>query len=335
MIARTLKHFAMRISEARAFGPIVRKLEKCSRNHARLRVLAYHRIDDLRADSPYHPGLISASPEQFVTQMVFLANHYHVCSMADTIVASRSEAVLPTDSVLLTFDDATKDFAHHAWPVLRSLGLPAALFVPTIFPDNTAVGFWWDQLYRAIMKSPGGTSIPAVAGSVTLSSDKQRQQLFRSLKEYLKTIPHSEFRQRLNDIVTAGGVPEPSDNNVLSWDALRQLDREGVTLAPHSHTHPMLNRMTPAEIRFELKTSVEVLESQIGHRVLRTLAYPAGGVNDTVVEAMQAGGFDTAFTTQRGVNDQTFEDPFRLRRINVGARTTLGLLRLQLANWGN
>lgn len=335
MITGTLKSMATRMTDVRMFAPVVRRLERNSRHKARLRVLAYHRIDIQKSGDLYYPGLISASPKQFSAQIEFIAKHYHVCSMNEVLAAANGAGALPGDSVLLTFDDATVDFAHHAWPVLKSHGLSATLFVATAYPDNPAMGFWWDKLYRAIMLSPAFTCIPTSTGAVTLSAAGQRAQLFRRLKEYLKTIPHSRFQQELGKIVAAAAVADPPHNNVLGWDALRRLDQEGVTLAPHTHTHPMLNQLSPDEIHEELETSCQVLETQIGHGITRALAYPAGGVNDAVVSAMTAAGLSLGFTTKRGVNDQRFVHPFELRRINVGARTTLGLLRLQLANWGN
>jgi peptidoglycan/xylan/chitin deacetylase (PgdA/CDA1 family) len=44
----------------------------------------------------------------------------------------------PAPAVVLTFDDAYRNFATHAWPVLRDLGLPATLYVPTAFVDEGA-----------------------------------------------------------------------------------------------------------------------------------------------------------------------------------------------------
>ena len=250
------------------------------------------------------------------------------------MAAAKKKSTLPAESVLLTFDDATRDFAIHAWPVLKSFGLPATVFVPTAYPDNHNLHFWWDRLYRAIICSPEDTQIsPPGFGRIALASPTQRRQVFRQLKEYLKTIPHSEFQQVMADINEAANVADPEHNNVLSWNALRALQKEGVTLAPHTHSHPMLNRLPLDEIRHEVQMSCQVLTEEV-REVSRTLAYPAGGVSDDAVRAMATEGIDLAFSTQRGLNDQRFSQPFRLQRINIGARTTLGLLRMQLANWG-
>ncbi len=334
MIASTLKNMAVQFSESRMFGIAVNRAEHCNRTRPLLRVLAYHRIDKIDADDPYYPGLISATPAQFAAQMQCVAERYHVCSMQDVVAASQGGHSLPADSVLLTFDDATRDFATHAWPVLKALDLPAAVFVPTAFPDNHSLHFWWDRLHRAVMRAPEGSRILSPGKRrIELNSQAQRKHAFRVLKEFLKSVPHSEFLQVMADITETTGVPDPDHNNVLGWDELRTLHQQGATLAPHTHSHPMLNRIKPDEIRYEVRTSCEVLEKEV-REISRTLAYPAGGVSEDAVAVMATEGIELAFSTQRGLNLQPFSDRFRLQRINVGARTTLGLLRMQLANWG-
>ena len=333
MIASTLKKLAIRVSSTRPFELVLRQMESRNRRHLQLRVLAWHRIEERSSQDPYYPGLISASPNQFSDQIRAIADRYTVCSMQDVIDASQNNTSLPGNAVVLTFDDATVDFLQHAWPVLKQAGVPATVFVPTAYPENHTLHFWWDRLYRAILQSPNGTLLPLPSGEVVLTTDHQRTQLFRELKEQLKVIPHPEAQQLLLDLTQAAAVPDPKHNNVLSWDQLRMLQDEGVTLAPHTHTHPMLNQLTTEEIAKEVRRSREVLAMQTGSECA-TLAYPAGGVNSEVVSTIAQEGFDLAFSTQRGVNDQSFHERFLLRRINVGAATTPGLLRMQLANWG-
>lgn len=329
-----VKQLAVRVSASKSFEPILRQLEHRGRRHSQLRVLAYHRIAEIREDDPYYPGLISASPKAFEEQIRAVAKRYSVCSMTDVVAAAESRSSLPPDSVLLTFDDATVDFASHAWPFLQSLEIPATVFVPTAFPDQHNRHFWWDRLYRAVMLAPEGRLVEiSDRRQIRLDSVTKRRRFLREVKEDLKGMPHAEFETTMRHITESAGVPCPSHNNVLSWDELRRLAAEGVTLAPHTHTHPMLNQLSQDEIARELRTSCEVLQREISE-VSQTLAYPAGGVNEQVVGTVRQEGFKLAFTTRRGVNDQCFDDPFRLRRINVGAATNPGLLRLQLADWG-
>lgn len=334
MITSAIKNFAVQLSNSRVFGIAVNRAERRNQNRPLLRVLAYHRIDELVPDDAYYPGLISATPSQFVAQMECVAERYHVCSMRDVVEAARGQFSLPANAALLTFDDATRDFATHAWPVLKTFELPATVFVPTAYPDNHRNHFWWDRLYRAVMRAPDGTRIPTPERStILLNSRAEKKRTFRQLKEFLKTVPHAQFLEVIAGITAAARVPDPEHNNVLSWSELRNLQQDGVTLAPHTHTHPMLNRLPLEDIRNEVRMSCSVLAENV-NEISRTLAYPAGGVSEDAVTVMATEGIDLAFSTRRGLNDQHFSDRFRLHRINVGARTSLGILRMQLANWG-
>ena len=118
---------------------------------------------------------------------------------------------------------------------------------------------------------------------------------------------------------------------VLGWDALRRLAAEGVALAPHTRTHPKLDRLADAELAGEVAGSLEDLRREIGDAVVPAFAYPAGGVSAAAAGAVAAAGYRMAFTTRRGANDLRTADPLRLSRINVGRRTKVLALRAQLA----
>jgi hypothetical protein len=94
--------------------------------------------------------------------------------------------------VLLTFDDAYRDFAEHAWPVLRSHGLPAVLFVPTAFPGDPERSFWWDRLYRAFACARREEALPSAAGVLPLRTPAERARSFRRVRDRVKALPHRE-----------------------------------------------------------------------------------------------------------------------------------------------
>src|SRR5262245_66051523 len=98
-----------------------------------LRVLTYHRIAEASSALHLNPRLISASPEEFAAQIRFLASHYRVVGLEDVLVAFETHRPLPRRAVLITFDDAYRDFMDVAWPILQAHRVPATLFVPTAY----------------------------------------------------------------------------------------------------------------------------------------------------------------------------------------------------------
>ncbi len=321
-----------RVASSAAFSRFVTLLERVDRYRPNLlRVLTYHRVDHPDACPALYPGLISATPDTFDQQMKYLAEKYRVVSVLELLDRYRGGAALPPRSVLLTFDDAYCDFAEHAWPILKRCRLPVTLFVPTAFPDRPERMFWWDRLYQAVTGASRRDDLRVPLGGLPLATASQRRQAFGRLKDYVKTLPHVEAMALVDRICAALGAPEPQPS-VLSWEALRQLAREGVALGAHTRTHPLMNRVLPEEARAEAVGSLRDLEREVGP-VAPVFAYPSGGFNDEVVRALEREGFALAFTTARGINDLRTADRLRLRRINVGRRTTLAALRAQLLPW--
>jgi len=326
---KAVKRIVGSLADSRLSQRMMQHAERLALHAASLRVLAYHRIDEPEQTPDLYPGLISATPAEFARQIAFLKSHADVVSLTEVEAAFRGDIELPSRAVLLTFDDATTDFAKHAWPILKEHQLPATLFVPTAYPDQPQRHFWWDELFRAIFQSPEGSQLRVLDRSVPLQHASERSRQFRNLKEQLKLLPHAEFEAAMEEVRKLP-CRKPDSNNVLGWESLRELSREGVTLAPHTRTHPMLNRVPHDLALDEILGSWEDLRDRIDCPIPRVLAFPAGGMNETARSALCELGFDLAFSTRRGINRLPSADPLALNRINVGRATTLGLLRLQL-----
>ena len=298
-----------------------------------LRVLIYHRIADPESSPRLDPALVSATPTVFRQQMQYLAARFRVVALSDVLRAFQKGTALPEDAVLVTFDDAYADFGTTAWPILKSLGLPATLFVPTAYPDSPHQLFWWDRLYCAVTSTTRSELESSPFGTMSLRTRDDRFETFRRLREHLKMSAHHEVLRLVADTCDRlGGVP-PTSNGVLSWDELRRLSREGVALAAHTRTHPLLTRIASDAAREEIVGSQQDLESQIGN-TLPVFCFPGGQHNDTLVSILKQEGFKLAFTTVRGSNDLDCADPWRLRRINITRTTSPLMFRLRLTGLG-
>lgn len=328
-----VKQASSRVAQSEAFGKIIARLERLDgQESGLLRVLTYHRVDEPGARPWLDPSLISATPEAFDAQMEYLVTHYQIVTMSEVVNAfeTRNHEELPSRAMVITFDDAYCDFEEHAWPILRRYGIPVTLFVPTAFPDQPEQTFWWDDLYQAVHKTSRKDTLDTPVGSLPLS-DISRNHTYRRLKSYLKTLKHVEAISKVKQVCNALGI-YPANNSILGWDSLRRLSSEGVVLGAHTRTHPLMNRVTLEEARTEASGSWHDLEREIGS-TLPIFAYPSGQFNVDVADLLEHEGFKLAFTTTRGINRIHRTDPMRIRRINVGARTTLPILRAQLLSW--
>lgn len=310
------------------FERFVAMLDRLDREQSNLlRVLTYHRVD-LPTNRPnLSPALLSATPEHFAQQMTFIRQHYTPVSMQDILAYYDQRQPLPKRAILVTVDDGYCDFAENTWPIAKEAGIPLTLFVATGYPDNPQHHLWWDQLYHALTTTESRQA-ETPDEVLSLATKSERVSAFKQLRSYVKLLPHHDAMAWVDSFSEQLGVALLPDNQILGWNVLRTLAQGGVTLAPHTRTHPMLNRISLDEVSQEIIQSREDLEREIGE-VLPVFAYPSGGVSDDVVHRVEAAGFRLAFTTQRGVNNLEKQHRLRIKRINVGVSTTIPMLRTQ------
>lgn len=90
-----------------------------------LPILTYHSISN-------EPGPTSIAPDDFAAQMAEIeAAQVDVIDLATAEKWVRGEHELTRRAVAITFDDAFRDFADAAFPVLKGMDFPATVFVPT------------------------------------------------------------------------------------------------------------------------------------------------------------------------------------------------------------
>jgi glycosyltransferase involved in cell wall biosynthesis/peptidoglycan/xylan/chitin deacetylase (PgdA/CDA1 family) len=294
-----------------------------------LRVLTFHRIAEPDMSPDLHPGLISATPDTFERLAVCLAMSYRVVSMEEVLDSRRSGRPLPRRSVLLTFDDAYRDFAEVAWPVLARHGLPATLFVATAYAEEAPREFWWDRLHRALAHTPiGRLSTPI--GPLACATPEEARWSLRRIQQLVKSMDHDAAMALVDDLCRQLECPPPSGRATLDWSELRALADAGVVLAPHSRLHALLTRVPPDRARAEIVASREDLAREIARPCLSAFAYPSGAYDRATVGLLAGEGFELGFTTRGGHNEEPLASPLSLCRTNVTPRTTELLLRMRL-----
>ena len=104
----------------------------------------------------------------------------------------------------------------------------------------------------------------------------------------------------------------------MNSSQIETLSSSGMTIGAHTHTHPMLTKLTEKEVENEIVISKNILE-KITKRNIDTFAFPFGNYfsfNKNIVEILKKNNFKLAFSTVWGINDY-LSDPFLLKRIRV------------------
>ncbi len=324
----TLKKIVATVAGSDFVQPLAGWLEQRGGRGHRLCVLTWHRIGHPE-HSTSDPSLFSARPETFARQVEMLRRCYAPVSMRDVLAAQAGERPLPPRAVLVTFDDAYRDFAQQAWPILRRAGVPVTLFVATGFPGAQRA-FWWDQLSHAVATGTQREPLSGPWGRLSLNSPAARSRALRVLKQHVKSLPHGAALACVDRLSAQLRPATELRSEVLDWDELRELARDGVELGLHTREHALLNRLGPHELSREIGAAWLDLVRNVADPV-PAFAYPAGAVAEAAQPLLQAAGIRLAFTTQAGWNPIPSAAPWLLHRVHVGLTTTSNLLRVRLA----
>ena len=111
--------------------------------------------------------------------------------------------------------------------------------------------------------------------------------------------------------VAQGEAPEP----MMDAAQVREWIAAGHDIGSHTLTHPWLTRIPVSVAREEITASRKKLEDTFG-RPIQHFCYPYGDWNEPVRDLVADAGYQTACTTQPGVNTGS-DSPFALKRFTA------------------
>jgi peptidoglycan/xylan/chitin deacetylase (PgdA/CDA1 family) len=87
-----------------------------------------------------------------------------------------------------------------------------------------------------------------------------------------------------------------NDLELLTWDEIRGLQKDGWSFGSHTMTHPNLTDCTTNEIKQELEASKKMIETEL-ETECRSVAYPRGRFNTEVLRSTEGAGYSLGFST--------------------------------------
>lgn len=323
------RQLAARLLTASGMTRLLLFLRRASRQE--LTVLAYHRVYDIGDESlfPFDPELISASTEAFAWQMEFVRRYFSPIRFDALLAALDLGTPLPPRSLIVSFDDGHLDNYTHAFPILKSLGVPATIFLSTGYIGASGT-FWFDRLATLLYHAPEG-ELDIAALSLRLVLDRTvatRRSAAETLLSRLKRLPNTQRLDVLDRLEAqlSRHVPAAAAqaSGTLTWAQVQEMSRAGIEFGSHTVTHPILTMLSDAQLHDELAESKRVIEQQIG-RPAPVLAYPVGGSHDfdrRVIAQAKGCGYRLGVSYLSGVNPWNTLDAFSIKRLHVERYTT-------------
>lgn len=142
-------------------------------------VLNYHKIDNMDIS-------LSVRPEDFDKQMAYLKNNnYHIITPDDLYDNLEHGKELPSNPVVITFDDGYEDNYKNAYPILKKYGFPATIFVVSSFVSQYPNYLTWDQCREL---KANGISIQSHTVSHRSLTELTNEQIKNEITESKKKI---------------------------------------------------------------------------------------------------------------------------------------------------
>jgi peptidoglycan/xylan/chitin deacetylase (PgdA/CDA1 family) len=273
------------------------------------RVVGYHRVvEDYRSSAGTSLASMLISRRMFRNHLEWMARRYRFIPLGevkeetDALGARRNQG-----RIAVTFDDGYRDFYHHAFPVLKAMGIPAGVFVVTSLVGTGRMQAH-DRLFlrmqRALVlwRAPLA-ELERLLRTLDLASAFVRVKLpfttdpARLTRALLRSLDRTETERLIEGLQERVALDESRYEDLLplTWEMLSELARAGITIGSHSVSHPNLTRETPARIRDEVLRSRRELESRLGVEITE-FAYPDGQFDEKVVDAVAAAGYARAYS---------------------------------------
>ncbi len=290
--------------------------------HNKLVVLNYHRIrpDAITAATPFDDGVFSANADQFFRQMNWLKRHTRILSekeLIDQIVTSNYQKT-NRPSVVITFDDGYQDNYSIAYPILKSLQIPAIFFICTEMVWERKL-CWWDVL-AYLIKQCRKPSIVINDNEYILKNN--RLKIIADFQLQMKQYPSERIHDYIRLIAEASEIDLPSDEiqdrELMTREQIREMAAHQMTIGSHTHTHRVLSSIDNHEHQTELMVSKLLLEQTTGQPV-RSVSYPFGRyqyIPPSIQDAARKCGYQLGFTSNFGVNYLNRVNAMALKRFS-------------------
>ena len=290
-------------------------------------ILAYHGFTDRKTDKDFGQDL-HLDAEKFRAQAEYLKKYYNVIPLGLLTEHYTSGAKIPDNSVVITIDDGYESSYKLAYPVLKQLAIPAAIFLTTDFIDKKKF-LWNDRIEYAInmtksdsleLKIDDGISsfrfdnsdskkicCMKIITKLKLMSQESRDEIIESLERRLD--------QKLSIDKDTPEVYRP-----LEWDEVLEMVKSGtISIGCHTCSHVILTRSSPGNMEKELFLSKQLIEKKTGLSC-RLFSYPNGEIADfdyRTKKLLRKLGYSCGLTTVAGMNDERSADVFELKRLAV------------------
>lgn len=288
-------------------------------------ILMYHSVADETLSPWIDPRNHIPAPD-FARHMEYIARTRAVLAMGELARRLATGQPLPIAGVVLTFDDGYLDNLTIAAPILRRLGLPATLYLPTDMIDRVE-NQWVDRLY-AMFRARTRDRIEIADEHFDLRDPSREREAYRLLCARLlveSPLPREDQLRLVHDHLRPFAAPP---RLTMNWDEVREIASMGFEIGAHTAGHTDL-RAHADRADHEVRASRDAITRHVGRPPIH-FSFPYGRSCDASRRAVSGAGFATAVDDSPMTSITPAIDPLALPRAE-GPRS-LSMLRWLTCN---
>ncbi len=288
--------FGVRLAEAVGLISLLR-----SRNNKKIIILMYHGI------TASHNPITNFDQKhietaRFEEQIIYLKKHYTIISLNYYIEWKNHTKSLPSNPVILTFDDAYKNNYTRLLSILKKHNVPATIFLPTANINQQEIG-WYDTIAYCISQTKK-KEVRIIGKIYPLQNEKQKIAAVFEIKTKLPFCV-SERNKLLKKIIheTEIDPKECTDEDLmfLTWKQCKEMLDAGISFGSHTVNHPHLSALNEEEMQIEMEQSKKDIEKNLKNPCI-FFSYPFGEHNIKARNMLKKTGYMLGVTTTYGMN---------------------------------
>ncbi|WXH33111.1 hypothetical protein WA016_07112 [Myxococcus stipitatus] len=300
----------------------------------RMLIVSYHRVV-----SDFTGELQRSIPGLLISQETFRrhieeasAAGFDLVSIGDAVDVMAGRRVAKKDLCVITFDDGYRDIYRYAYPILKQLGVPAITYLPTAF-IGTNRRFNHDRLFHLLRRTqerqfqPVFATLPEASMALLGPILSGQKTVSAALDDFIGEHPTRVLTAIIDGLEQQlGGGQDllPEQGDIMNWDEVRRMARDGFEFGAHTLGHTVLTLEPQEVVEQEILQSKRTIESEVGIQV-RDFAYCNGWYSDEIIRALASHGFRSGVTTE-DLPNRIGGDPFTLKRKVLWENFSLGML---------
>lgn len=271
-------------------------------------VLGYHAVvEDFSAHvgRAILPNLVSL--DMLERHLEWIGRRYRFIDLDELGAQMERGEPFAHPSAAVTFDDGYAGVYHHALPLLKRKGIPAAMFIVTEATGCPELQLY-DKMYLLLEKV-----LPVIGHSearfrrmldakdVHLGAGDGGGRLdgaFCTMRWLFSALTQNKFRRAIEALETVcridnGDYPEMQ---LLDWEMVQAMADSGMTIGSHTQTHALLTEESVEQVAEQTAGSMVTLKDKL-KRPVAHFAYPDGRFNTAVVSAVAEAGYRFGYGT--------------------------------------